>query len=518
MQPPKIKTPELRWKTVQYAAFHRVEIARDLKFLDLAEWAEASYIDGVYPVSNPLAEGKYYWRVRAKNDNNVESAWSTTGSFVIDRTPPAAPVLNSPGAGAGGMGTPNFTWNVPVSAKTFEFQYANDVAFTSPVSSGILNKANYKPVPVIPEGTWYLRVRAYDSVGNESLWSATRTVIIFPAVPTKSNLVKPAQGSYTDQSTIEFEWTAASYASYYQLQFDDSSTFGSPIYVTTPDPSGPMLSVNIGSILTPGKWYWRVRGVNSNGGAGSWSTARYFTYNTAKTYSFDSASDLDFFTQNPTDLWHWDTDGYVYNDGVDGTINTDNLFLTNKLTDFTVEARLKMDNRVTGIFGSNSDYYGLVFRGTPNFNYYNDWTKGYYFMILQRQNDDDSTDDHIGCFRVYSLNGYSWTMLNGFCDSAILENDWNDLKVSAKGNNLKFYINGYLMWQGTNSTYKSGQVGVFNYSYHCNDVACDPYTHDRMYVDTFSIGAPINMTSAEIRLPDPALGMGIDPWEMKKNR
>ena len=125
------------------------------------------------------------------------------------------------------------------------------------------------------------------------------------------------------------------------------------------------------------------------------------------------------------------------------------------LTNFSVDTRMKMDPGTDGAYGG---YYGLVVRGTPTFNYWNDWTKGYYFGI------DQSATDGIdfGCFTVFSLGK---GLLSSFCDTAILENDWNTLKVDANGKNFIFYINNYLMWQGTDTTFASGRVGVFDLQY-----------------------------------------------------
>ena len=48
-----------------------------------------------------------------------------------------------------------------------------------------------------------------------------------------------------------------------------------------------------------------------------------------------------------------------------------------------------------------------------------------------------------------------WTL-----SSAIVKGGWNTLKVVAVGYALKFYINGTLVWSGSNTQpYKTGQVG-----------------------------------------------------------
>ena len=72
------------------------------------------------------------------------------------------------------------------------------------------------------------------------------------------------------------------------------------------------------------------------------------------------------------------------------------------------------------------------------------------------------------------------------------------------------------MWQGTDASYTSGRVGLFNYSYHCDEFGCfETTTHDRFSADYFRIGAPVNITSAEVVQPNPAYGIGPDPFEIR---
>ncbi len=44
-----------------------------------------------------LTVGTWHWRVQASNAYGTTGAWSAARSFIIDQTPPAAPVLSTPG-------------------------------------------------------------------------------------------------------------------------------------------------------------------------------------------------------------------------------------------------------------------------------------------------------------------------------------------------------------------------------------------------------------------------------------
>ena len=511
----KNQTPTFTWSDVLYDDYYQIQIATDTKFLVIVDQTEEPLATKSYTSLTTLPEGKYYWHVRAKNSMGVYGDWSAYRTFFIDLTPPAAPLLNAPTAGKEVAGTPNFTWSVPLSAKSFTFEYAPTADFASPTTYVSILRANFKPSTMIPQGDWYWHVKALDSAGNEGAFSAPHLIHILPAVPGKSNLVKPAQGIYTDQSTVEFEWTASNYASYYQLQFDDSSTFGSPIYVTTPDPSGPMLSVNIGSTLTPGKWYWRIRGVNSNSVAGLWSVSRYFYLTEEISVNFSSLADKNYFTEYDNgEKWYVDPiNGYLVNDGVVDSWDTSSIAYSSYFSNFTVESRMKMDE---GTNGSEAGYYGLIIRGKQwGGTYLTEYTGGYTFQISQQNGTG------FGCFsvRVYNYKNFDYTELGGFCDPIIHASDWNTLRVSANGKYLKFFVNDTLLWRGVNTTYSSGRVGVFSWSdMTCVDDWCEEMYGDpgRMYVDNFYLGAPENSITSASDILVPNSQYGVAPKSEKR--
>jgi hypothetical protein len=113
---------------------------------------------------------------------------------------------------------------------------------------------------------------------------------------------------------------------------------------------------------------------------------------------------------------------------------------------FTYQARMK---RVSNSYGE----VGLVVRGAPTFDSYNDWRNAYYFLY-----------DQTGYFSVLKRVNGSWTALKGWTSSAsIVRDGWNTLKVLANGSSLRFYINGKLVWSGSDAKFTSGQVGLWMY-------------------------------------------------------
>ena len=94
-----------------------------------------------------------------------------------------------------------------------------------------------------------------------------------PPTPGAPALISPAQDA-TPAQPVSFDWTDVSAAASYRIQIDDSNNFSSPLVaerVVTP-------SQFTASTLNQGRQHWwRVRGINSAGTAGAWSSVRRFT-------------------------------------------------------------------------------------------------------------------------------------------------------------------------------------------------------------------------------------------------
>jgi hypothetical protein len=120
------------------------------------------------------------------------------------------------------------------------------------------------------------------------------------------------------------------------------------------------------------------------------------------------------------------------------------------LGNFTYQARMKRITKDT-YWGGQA---GLVVRGSPSFDSVNDWRTSYEFIY----------SSYFGDFTIWrGLNG-TWTALKGWTMSpAIVKNGWNTLKVVANGSGLQFYINGNLVWLGSDSKIASGQVGLWTW-------------------------------------------------------
>lgn len=168
-------TPTFVWNDAPNAIEYEIVIATDSSFSQVVLTENVSFSSFTPP--DPLADGKYFWRVRAYNAAAQPGRFSVAQIFSIDTTPPAAPVLTSPSDTATLRSSPVFRWNRAAGAVSYEFQYDNDADVSSPTYSVTTPNTNRKP-PAMPNGTFFWRVRAQDAAGNWSDWSIIRSVTI----------------------------------------------------------------------------------------------------------------------------------------------------------------------------------------------------------------------------------------------------------------------------------------------------------------------------------------------------
>jgi len=78
------------------------------------------------------------------------------------------------------------------------------------------------------------------------------------------------------------------------------------------------------------------------------------------------------------------------------------------------------------------------------------WYRGYFFQYTNNQ-----------YFSVWkTINGVSTELIGWTYYGGIKPNTWNKLRVKASGSTLKFYINGALIWSGSDRSLSTGTVGI----------------------------------------------------------
>jgi hypothetical protein len=513
------KIVNLSWYGVPYGVKYRVQVDSSIAFiapLDFETITPDLKID-----TSELLDGVHYWRVQATNvDELVYGKWSLVRYFTVDTTAPAAPSLVLPLDNATPIGAPIFSWKASLGAARYQFAY-DDASSSFPTDTviaprdivgleyytGELITLTHKPL-TMTLGDHYWSVRAKDAAGNWGFWSAARKVTILPPTPAAPLLNLPGNASKTDSTSLELSWFAPTYANAYEVQIDDSIKFTSPNYTYTAGVGELSHTFDFGS-LAVGTWYWHVRAKNTNNAYSLWSLTRSFTILPSFDTQFNSDNDFEGWVQNPGAAWNV-TSGNLTTNGLHDW-NTSSASYPATFTDFTYEANIKMNYLFDETWIWN--YYGLVVRGTPTFDSWNDWKTTYYFALSQHY---DNSHTSVACYQVMKIYNGKWSQLVYNCSNIIKSNDFNDLKVYANGSTLKFYINNTLMWSQTVSGISSGRLGVFS-TFGTKQDGITP-SLATVYVDWAKAGEPVLSSSAlfEEVTPNQWPGELPSPWMNNK--
>ncbi|MHA1622895.1 MAG: hypothetical protein ACTSVO_12240, partial [Candidatus Heimdallarchaeaceae archaeon] len=300
-------TPYLDWSTVPLATSYQYQIATTtLFFLPTVN----INVGGSSATSPHLNDRHYYWRVRGYNSEGY-GPWSSVWGFTVDTVSPGSLTLVSPANYLVTSDyTPTFVWNSASGAWRYRLEVDNTADFSSPGIIVHTSGLSYTSGLNLLNGQYFWRVRAYDQADNNGPWSATWRVTINKPVPPAPILVSPASGTYTKDNTPFLDWNAASLAVAYQVQIATTPTFSSTERdITTSS------TAYIPSALPDGAHYWRVRGRDSIGNWGPWSTVWVFIIDTVPpgTTILVSPASWSYTNDNtPTFDWNPATGGYNY--------------------------------------------------------------------------------------------------------------------------------------------------------------------------------------------------------------
>ncbi len=235
-----------------------------------------------------LSDGTWYWRVKAVDASENETAWVEGGSFLVDVTAPSVPVSL---AGTVDGSNVLFDWSDSTDntggsgLSGYVLQYADNSSFTSATTLSVA--ASNLDVSALADDFYYWRVKAVDNNGNESAWSSnsTFTVDITPA-SAPSGLTVDVSGG-----TAALDWNTStdnvSGVKEYSVEYSLSADFSSPVSKTA---LTSMLDI---TGLTDGTWYWRVRSVDNSGNESAWSVGEEFLVDlTAPDVPIDLVEDI----------------------------------------------------------------------------------------------------------------------------------------------------------------------------------------------------------------------------------
>lgn len=255
-------SPEVNftWLEVSSAAGYQIQIDEDSRFRSPV--VDEGLADGIREYNaTGLEDGKYFWRVRSRNEYGAVGAWSGARSFVVDTLPPSAPVLNTPkDHTVTADTTPALKVKKVWDARQYRFQvWDNEALVGTPVSEALQSIYSWDIPEALPYGVYFWRAQAVDAAGNASMWSD-------PHELTVSFLKQPFRETYLTDTTPSFAWVRVTGAQGYALEISADPNFSAFLVQTEDLPAGSSIyTVDMGDALPQGIYYWRMRALRDGG-------------------------------------------------------------------------------------------------------------------------------------------------------------------------------------------------------------------------------------------------------------
>lgn len=174
-------TPSLQWKTVPYGFRYEVQVSRSSTFSVLLQ--DEILSEGLSTIdASTNGDGKYYWRVRAINQNGERGSWSSSRYFTLDTVSPVTPQMITPLNGATvSTSIPKLLVSTVTGVKYYRFQVSIDDNFAT-LLVDVNKTTNYYTLlksQALPMGTVYWRIQTIDAAGNASSWSGPRSFTVY---------------------------------------------------------------------------------------------------------------------------------------------------------------------------------------------------------------------------------------------------------------------------------------------------------------------------------------------------
>ncbi len=268
------RRPSFEWQAVSEATSYLLQVSSNASFSSLTINTKVLGIS--YPVTTDLLINKiYYWRVRGLGAFG-NGDWSAVRSFKT-ANPPSRPNISSPADGS--LTTnykPKINWTdstIPTGTQLdhYQVQLASDSTFSTLLydQSAILSEFTV-PADLSPNSKYFWHVRAFNTLGQYSLWTA---VWSFRSAVLPPELISPADGFAFNYLRPTLDWMDASGATKYTVQLSKYEDFR----IVLSSKSASLSQYSHTSDLTRNTLlYWRVRTEALNGPS-LWSTSWKFT-------------------------------------------------------------------------------------------------------------------------------------------------------------------------------------------------------------------------------------------------
>jgi hypothetical protein len=278
------QVPTLTWSAVSGASQYEYQLSADPRFNSIvlgsgSGTGTSTTHNLAAALSQAIADGTYYWRVRGVTAANKPGAWSATRTLVKNWA--SAPQLLGPADG-GAITWPSvplvLSW-APVPAAT---EYIVTIA-TDPAMSNIVLGSATSPQKTdatvfalpgtLPAAQYYWAVTPLDAEGHRGARSAVRTFSW--SWPTSIGTRVDDLNSDPRVFDPQFTWAPVPGAARYEVEVNSAADFpaGSK-WCCSNNATGTSLSPT--QVLANNGYYWRVRAVDASGNAGVWNVGSPF--------------------------------------------------------------------------------------------------------------------------------------------------------------------------------------------------------------------------------------------------
>ena len=176
-----------------------------------------------------------------------------------------APILSAPTRNPLlNTSTPKFVWIKVSDTQYYEVVIARDNTFAQIILTQFVNETYYT-IPVLGDGTYYWRVRAYTFNNQAGKFSGIESFSIDTTPPLVPVLLTPKNNA-TLSTRYKFRWENSG-AARYQIEIDNNADFSSPEWSSWRRDAFYTISA-----MRKGTYYWRVRAKDIAENWSAWST------------------------------------------------------------------------------------------------------------------------------------------------------------------------------------------------------------------------------------------------------
>ena len=276
------RVPTFSWGAVRRSAAYEFQLAADKEFGSIVTKGSFKTLNTFATITATLAEGNYYWRVRAISSKGSAGPWSRTRTLVKAWTTTAELVAPGEGETVVWPRTPLvLRWGAVPSAYKYLVHVATDPSLATPapgfLDKTVMTSATQLAVPfALPPGRYYWAVTPLDSEEHRGARSRVASFDWRWPTGTAPRVADSAGSSDLDSAGLQevlapfFSWDPVDGAARYEVEVNPAADFAPGSKVCCADPTtGTSLSPL--KFLANNVYHWRVRALDLDDNAGQWN-------------------------------------------------------------------------------------------------------------------------------------------------------------------------------------------------------------------------------------------------------